>query len=80
MIKLRVLKRFTDKNTSELYLEDMIIEVNAKRGAELLAHPLELVEEIKEEKSESSKSAEEVMANVEVKKTSKKSKKVVQDN
>lgn len=68
-MKLKVLKRFTDKNTSELYLEDMIIEVNAKRGAELLSHPLELVEEVIEESSTK-----------EVKTTSKKSKKIVQDN
>lgn len=68
-MKLKVLKRFTDKNTSELYLEGMIIEVNAKRGAELLAHPLELVEEVIEESSTK-----------EVKTTSKKSKKIVQDN
>lgn len=78
MIKLRVLKRFTDKETSELYLEGMILDVSEKRGKELLGHPLDLVEEIKEE--EPSISAEEAMANVEVKKTSKKSKKVVQDN
>lgn len=74
-MKLKVLKKFVDKNNGEFYIEDMILTVSAKRGAELLAHPLELVEEIEEEKSEEpSISAEEAMANVEVKKTSKKSK------
>ena len=51
-MKLKILKRFNDKNTSELYLEGMTIEVNAKRGEELLSHPLELVEKIEEPKDE----------------------------
>lgn len=73
-MKLKVLKKFVDKYSGEFYIEDMILTVSEKRAKELLAHPLELVQEIKEEKS-----AEEVMANVEVK-TSKKSKKTVETN
>lgn len=47
-MKLKILKKFTDKNTGELYTEGLIIDVKDKRGEELLAHPLELVEEILE--------------------------------
>lgn len=49
-MKLKVLKAFHDKNTDELYEVGKEIEVDAKRGKELLAHSLSLVEEIKEKK------------------------------
>ena len=62
-MKLKILKKFTDKNTGELYIPDMEIEVKDKRGEEILAHPLELAEKIEEK----SIAAEMVMANVDVK-------------
>lgn len=43
-MKLKVLKKFSDKNTSELYLEGTIIDVKEDRAKELLNHPLDLVE------------------------------------
>lgn len=51
-MKLKVLKAFHDKNTDELYEVGKEIEVDAKRGKELLAHSLSLVEEIKEKKEQ----------------------------
>ena len=51
-MKLKILKKFTDKNTGELYTEGLIIDVKDKRGEELLSHPLELVEKIEEPKEE----------------------------
>lgn len=51
-MKLKILKKFSDKNTGELYTPGSIIEVANKRGEELLAHPLELVEKIEEPKDE----------------------------
>lgn len=50
-MKLKVLKAFHDKNTDELYEVGKELEVDAKRGKELLAHSLSLVEEIKEKKN-----------------------------
>ena len=47
-MKLKVLKSFTDKYTDKAYTSGMEIEVKDKRGEELLAHPLELVEKIEE--------------------------------
>lgn len=51
-MKLKVLKAFHDKNTDELYEVGKELEVDAKRGKELLAHSLSLVEEIKEKKEQ----------------------------
>lgn len=47
-MKLKVLKTFSDKNTGELYTKDLTIEVSNERGKELLAHPLDLVENVDE--------------------------------
>lgn len=46
-MKLKVLRVFKDKETKELYKVGAEIEVSKERGAELLAHPLKLVEEVK---------------------------------
>lgn len=68
-MKLKVLKSFNDKYTDALYTEGQILEVTEKRAKELISHPLELVEVIEEGKEV--KSAEEVMANIDVKPTSR---------
>lgn len=47
-MKLRVLNAFHDKNTDELYEVGKELEVDNKRGKELLAHPLSLVEALEE--------------------------------
>ena len=46
-MKLKVLKSFRDKETKELYKVGAEIEVSDERGAELLEHPMKLVEEVK---------------------------------
>lgn len=69
-MKLKVLKSFNDKYTDVLYTEGQVLEVTEKRAKELLSHPLELVEVIEEDKEV--KSSEEVMANIDVKPTSRK--------
>ena len=46
-MKLKVLKSFRDKETKELYKVGTEIEVSEERGAELLEHPMKLVEEVK---------------------------------
>lgn len=51
-MKLKILKKFSDKNTGELYTPGLVIDVANKRGEELLSHPLELVEKIEEPKDE----------------------------
>jgi hypothetical protein len=68
-MKLKVLKSFNDKYTDVLYTEGQVLEVTEKRAKELLSHPLELVEVIEEDKEV--KSAEGVMANIDVKPTSR---------
>lgn len=47
-MKLRVCKEFTDKYTGEIYPVGSEIEVTEERGAELLGHPLNLVETVEE--------------------------------
>lgn len=49
-MKLKVISEFFDKYTDELYSIGKEIEVNEKRGKEILSNPLSLVEEIKETK------------------------------
>lgn len=68
-MKLKVLKSFNDKYTDALYTEGQILEVTEKRAKEIISHPLELVEVIEEGKEV--KSAKEVMANIDVKPTSR---------
>lgn len=46
-MKLKVLKSFRDKETKVLYKVGAEIEVSEERGAELLEHPMKLVEEVK---------------------------------
>ena len=46
-MKLKVLRVFKDKETKELYKVGTEIEVSEERGAELLEHPMKLVEEVK---------------------------------
>lgn len=46
-MKLKVLKSFYDKYNGTHYKIDDVIEVNDKRGKELLSNSLELVEVIK---------------------------------
>lgn len=46
-MKLKVLRVFKDKKTKELYKVGAEIEVSDERGAELLEHPMKLVEEVK---------------------------------
>lgn len=46
-MKLKVLKSFRDKETKVLYKVGTEIEVSEERGAELLEHPMKLVEEVK---------------------------------
>ena len=46
-MKLKVLRVFKDKETKELYKVGAEIEVSEERGAELLEHPMKLVEEVK---------------------------------
>lgn len=48
MIKLKILKKFNDRYTGELYTEGLVIEVSKERANELLNHKLELVEVIKD--------------------------------
>lgn len=48
-MKLKVLKKFNDKHNGKTYSIGEEIEVNEKRGKELLSHSLELVEVIEEE-------------------------------
>lgn len=56
-MKLKILKKFTDRYTGELYTEGLVINVKDKRGEELLSHPLELVEKIEEPKDETTVNA-----------------------
>lgn len=49
-MKLKVLKSFYDKDTNELYDVGSIVEVNDKRGKEILASKFD-VAELVEEKS-----------------------------
>lgn len=51
-MKLKVLKKFNDKHNGKTYSIGEEIEVNEKRGKELLSHSLELVEVIEEEEEE----------------------------
>ena len=46
-MRLKVLRVFKDKETKELYKVGTEIEVSEERGAELLEHPMKLVEEVK---------------------------------
>jgi hypothetical protein len=48
-MKFKVLKKFNDKHNGKTYSIGDEIEVNEKRGKELLSHSLELVEVIEEE-------------------------------
>lgn len=55
-MKLKVLKSFRDKNTGKKYEVGEQIEVDDGRGAELLEHPMGLVEEVKAKARKKSKS------------------------
>lgn len=55
-MKLKVLKVFRDKNTGKKYEVGSTIEVDDGRGAELLEHPMGLVEEMKAKARKKSKS------------------------
>ena len=46
-MKLKVLKKFRDKNTKELYEVGVVIEADDARAEELLNHEAGLVEEVK---------------------------------
>lgn len=46
-MKLKVLKKFRDKNTKELYKVGDVIEADDARAEELLNHEAGLVEEVK---------------------------------
>lgn len=48
---LKVKQIFVDKYTNEEYKVGQILDVKDKRGKEILAHPNDLVEEVKESKS-----------------------------
>lgn len=50
-MKAKVLKRFKDKHTGEIYEKDQVITVTKKRFAEILKTDV-LVEEVKEEATE----------------------------
>lgn len=54
-MKLKVEKEFTDKFTDEKHKIGDVIEVEAKRGKELLADFRKLVTEVKEERKKSVK-------------------------
>lgn len=47
-MKLKVISEFFDKYTDELYSIGKEIEVDEKRGKEILSNPLSLVEKIEE--------------------------------
>lgn len=49
-MKLKVISEFFDKYTDELYSIGKEIEVDEKRGKEILSNPLSLVEKIEETK------------------------------
>lgn len=51
-MKLTVKKQFRDKISGELHMVDDVFEVDEARGAELLGHPMELVEVVEDEKKE----------------------------
>lgn len=55
-MKLKVVQAFHDKDTDELYPVGKILEVNDKRGKELLSNPLLLVEKVENQKSTSRQS------------------------
>ena len=46
-MKLKVLRKFKDKNTGELYEAGSVIEVSDERGAEIIGNPLKLAEAVK---------------------------------
>lgn len=58
-MKLKVLKKFRDKNTKELYKAGSVIEVDDERGEELLSHEAKLVEEVKAKKAPKKKKGSE---------------------
>lgn len=45
-MKIKVLKRFHDKETDKVYEIGEVVEVTDKRGAEIISHPLELAEKV----------------------------------
>lgn len=47
-MKLKVISEFFDKYTDELYKVGKEIEVDDKRGKEILSNPLSLVEKVEE--------------------------------
>lgn len=55
-MKLRVCVEFVDKVTDETYRIGDVIEVTDKRGAEILANPLNLAEAVEEPKPQKSAS------------------------
>ena len=58
-MKLKVLRRFRDKNTKELYEVGSVIEVEDERGEELLSHEAKLVSEVKAKKAPKKKKGSE---------------------
>lgn len=44
MTKIKVLKRFHDKETGQVYNVGEIVEVTEKRAKEIISHPLEVAE------------------------------------
>lgn len=54
-MKLKVIQDFHDKDTDELYRVGKIIEVDEKRGKELLSNPLLLVEKVIENREKSTR-------------------------
>lgn len=45
-MKIKVLKRFHDKETDKVYNVGEVVEVTDKRGNEIISNPLELAEKI----------------------------------
>lgn len=45
-MRIKVLKRFHDKETDKVYEVGEVVEVTDKRGIEIISNPLELAEKI----------------------------------
>ena len=45
-MKIKVLKRFHDKETDKVYEVGEVVEVTDKRGIEIISNPLELAEKL----------------------------------
>lgn len=73
MVKLKVLLRFRDKYTDEIYNEGDVIEVNEKRAKELLLNHTQIVEviEVIKENKPSTDSVSETKTQTKKRKTTK---------